>query len=169
MQFSEALRSGIEIVKLNRTAIRQTADDPRAFSPAVLITALVGIAMWLSPPLRIHGIVTGPLWALACLFAGAAVLHFMAVLLGGHGQYMGLLRALGVGRVLGWARLIPVVGTIVDLWSLVIAVVALEELYGLDRTMAILAVVIPAAVMLVLGLLAFLFGLMAAGFLIGWF
>jgi hypothetical protein len=155
MQFSEAVKSGIEIVKLNRAIYRKVAETPEAFSQALIIAALVGIASWLSPPsFAIHGIILGPLWALIGLFVGSAILHFVATLFGGKGQYMPLLRVLGIGRVLGWVRLIPVIGAIVDLWSLVIAVVALEELYGLDRTKAILTVIIPAAVLLVLGLIA---------------
>ena len=166
MQFSEAVKSGIEIVKLNRAIYRKVSETPEAFSQALIITALVGIASWLSPPsFAIHGIILGPLWALIGLFVGSAILHFVATLFGGKGQYMPLLRVLGIGRVLGWVRLIPVIGGIVDLWSLVIAVVALEELYGLDRTKAILTVVIPAAVLLVVGLIALAFQFAALGFL----
>jgi hypothetical protein len=164
MQFSQAIRSGYEIVRLNRVAMRQVASDPSAFAPALLITALVGIAMWISPPhFTVHGIITLPLFSLVVLFVGAGVLHFMAHLFGGSGEFMALLRVLGVGRVLGWLRLIPIIGPIADLWSLVIAVVAVEELYGLDRMKAILTVAIPVGVVVILSFIALLFGAVVLG------
>lgn len=170
MQFSQAIKGGFEIVRLNRTAMRQVASDPEAFAPALLITALVGIAMWIAPPsFAIHGVITLPLLALIMLFVGAGIFHFMANLFGGQGEYMVLLRVLGAGRVLGWLRLIPVVGPIADLWSLMIAVVAIEELYGLDRTKAILTVAIPVAVLVALGLIALIFGAMVLGVFVGGF
>ncbi|MBD3235075.1 MAG: hypothetical protein GF330_00025 [Candidatus Eisenbacteria bacterium] len=170
MQFSDAIKRGIEIVKLNRETVRQVAADAEAFAPALLITALVGIAMWISPPsFAIHGIVTLPLLALVGLFLGSAILHFIAHLLGGHGDYMALLRVLGTGRVLGWVRLIPILGPLADLWTLVIAVVALEELYGLDRGKAVLTVAIPVAVLVVLGLIGLIFGAMVLGVFVAGF
>ncbi|MCK4306139.1 MAG: YIP1 family protein [Candidatus Eisenbacteria sp.] len=151
MGFQDAVKKGIEIVKLNREAYREVASEPAAFTQALIITGLAGVAMWLCPvAFTAWGVITGPLKALLALFIGTAILHFVAILLGGKGDFMALIRVLGVGRVLGWAAIIPVLGWIVNLWSLVMAVVAVEEIYGLDRTKAIMSVVLPFAVLFVL-------------------
>ncbi|MCK4412699.1 MAG: hypothetical protein KAY32_04060 [Candidatus Eisenbacteria sp.] len=171
MTFTEAVREGIEIVKLDRAAIRRVALEPRALSPALMITALVGIAIWLCPPhFSVHGIITGPLCALAYLIIGGAIIHIVALFFGGRGEIAVFLRVWGVSRVLGWLRIIPVIGVIADLWSLVIAVVILEELYGLDRTKAILTVVLPIGLLFLVMLifvanLAILGGLLSLGHL----
>jgi hypothetical protein len=164
MGFGEAVRHGVEVVKLNRGAYREVAVDPLAFTPALLITALAGIAMWLAPPhYPILGLITNPLVSLIGLFIAVAILHFVATLMGGHGEYLVLLRVFGVGRVLGWVQIIPILGNILQLWSLVIAVAAVEELYGLDRHRAILTVLIPAAGLFLLSLLTTLFQLALLG------
>jgi len=164
MGFGEAVRHGIEVIKLNRAAYREVAADPLAFTPALLITALAGVAMWLAPPhYPILGIVTGPLISLLGLFVAVAILHFVATLMGGRGEYMVLLRVFGVGRMLGWVQIVPIVSGVVQLWSLVMAVVAVEELYGLDRNKSILTVLIPAAGLLLLSLIMAMFQLALLG------
>jgi hypothetical protein len=170
MGFGQAVRHGVEVVKLNRRAYREVAADPLAFAPALMITALAGLAMWLAPPhWPVLGLVTGPLISLFSLFLAATVLHFVATWMGGRGEYLVFLRVFGAGRVLGWLEIVPLVGTVAQLWSLVIAVVAVEELYGLDQPKAILTVLIPAAGLLLVSLvlvlvqLALLGGLMTGG------
>jgi hypothetical protein len=170
MGFGSTVRRGVEIVKLDRAAYREVAADPLAFTPALTITALAGLAMWLAPPhWPVLGILTGPLISLASLFLAATVLHFVATLLGGHGEYFVLLRVFGAGQVLGWLQIVPVVGGVTQLWSLVIASVAVREVYGLDRSKAILTVLIPFTGLLLLSLIsvlmrfALLGGLMMGG------
>jgi len=64
--------------------------------------------------------------------------------------------------VLGWLWVIPFVGLVIDLWSFVVAVVVLEELYGLKRTQAVLAVALPLLALFVLTAI-FLFNLVVLG------
>jgi len=145
MGFGDAVGHGVEVIRLKRSAYHNVAADPLALAPSLMITALAGIAMWLAPPhYPILGILTSPLLSLALLFIGVTVLHFVA-------------------SVLGWAQIVPFLGSIVQLWSLAISVVAMEELYGLDRSKAILSVLIPAVGLLVLSLIGFLFQLALLG------
>src|SRR5690606_14414128 len=102
MRFLDAIKEGVEIVKLNREAIRRVAAEPEAFSMGIIITALQGIAAWLEPTsLRAWELFTNPPLAIFWLFVFTAVLHFVALLLGGRGEYMALLRVAGVAHVLG--------------------------------------------------------------------
>ncbi len=157
MGFGQAVRCGVGVVRLNRNAYRKVAADPLAFRPALTITALAGLAWWLAPPhWPVLGIVTGPVTWLVLLFLGTMVLHFVATIMGGRGEYMVLLRVFGAGQVLGWLLVAGSIGMIVQLWSMVIAVVALEELYGLERSKAILTVIIPGAGLLALNLILLL-------------
>jgi len=164
MGFGDAVGHGVEVVRLKRSAYHDVAADPLALAPSLMITALAGIAMWLAPPhYPILGILTSPLLSLALLFIGVTVLHFVATLMGGRGHYLTLLRVFGVGRVLGWVQIVPFLGSVAQLWSLAISVVAMEELYGLDRSKAVLSVLIPAAGLLLLSLMSLLFQLALLG------
>ncbi|MFH1143018.1 MAG: YIP1 family protein [Candidatus Eisenbacteria bacterium] len=150
MSFADAIRTGIEIVKLNRAVIREVAEEPQAFSPALLISAITGLAMCLYVfHFALHIVITGPLLGLALLFLGGVVLHFVATLFNGQGEFLTLLRTLGTARVLGWLWVVPFVGLIVDLfWGFVVAIVILEELYHLNRTQAVLTVALPGLALL---------------------
>ncbi len=169
MRFADAIRSGVEIVKLDRAAYREIALDPSALTPALGIAALVGAAAWLSPPaFHLGWIITGPLLALTELLVGAAVFHFIAILLGGQGEYMTLVRVWGVGWVIGWAHIVPILGSVIALWRLVVAAVAVEEVYGLDRSHALLAVLIPVAAVSLIALIVMV-NLALHGGLKAWF
>lgn len=164
MGFGDAVGHGVEVVRLKRSAYRDVAADPLALAPSLVITALAGIALWLAPPhYPLLGVLTYPLISLVLLLIAVTVLHFVATLLGGRGHYLTLLRVFGVGRVLGWVQIVPFLGSLAQLWSLVISVVAMEELYGLDRSKAVLSVLIPAVGLFVLSLVGSLVQLALLG------
>jgi hypothetical protein len=167
MRFADAIRRGVEIVKLDRAAYREIALDPSVFTPALGIAALVGVAACLSP-LSFHPgwIITGPLLGLFELLVGAAVFHFLAIFLGGQGEYLTLVRVWGTGWVIGWAHIVPILGSIIALWRFVIAAVAIEEIYGLDRARALLVVLIPVAATSLIALIVLVH---LAGGLKAWF
>jgi hypothetical protein len=152
MQFQEALKFGLEIIKLNRSIYRYVASVPEAFTQALIITALAGVAAWLTPTgFSFFGLLFKPIGAIISLFIYTAIIHFIANLMGFTGDFMGLFRVLGIGRLIGWVAIVPFVGGLVSFaWSVVISVVALEELYGMDRTKSILCLLIPVIVFLVL-------------------
>jgi len=152
MRLVDAIREGVEIVRLDREAVRRVAADPEAFSMGIIITAIMGLAAWLEPTThRSWELFTAPIAALFWLFVSTAIFHFAALLLGGRGDYMTLLRVFGVGRVLGWLLIIPWLGKLVfSIWTLAIAVVAVGEVHGLDQFKSILCIVLPALALLFL-------------------
>ena len=152
MKFQEALKFGVEIIKLNRSIYRYVSSVPEAFSQAIIITALAGVAAWLTPnSFSFFGLIFKPIGAIIMLFISTAIIHFIANLMGHTGDFMGLLRVLGIGRLIGWVAIIPFLGGFVSwVWGFVIAVVALEELYGMDRSRAIICMLVPLAIFVIL-------------------
>ncbi len=160
MRFLEAVELAYGMVKLEKRAFSQVAESPEAFSHGIVITILAGLAAWLNP-LGFHliGLVTKPILALVGLLIGAAVIHVMAMLLGGKGDFMVLLRVMAVGYAVNWLGIVPFLGLLAPLWYAVMIVPALEVVHGLDRGKAIVAVVVPVVV------LALLFMMLAGGLL----
>jgi hypothetical protein len=154
MGFADAVRRGIEIAKLDRGTYREVAADPHAFTPALVIAALAGTALWLGHfTFHVGGFLGTPLLELALLFIGSAVFHFIAILFSGRGDYLTLVRVWGTGWLVGWLMVIPILGPILALWRIVVAVVAVEEIYGIDRTRAIITVLIPVAAVALIALI----------------
>lgn len=167
MSFTDAVKQGFELVKLNRPVYREVAQNPGVFTPALFITALAGLADWLSPPFHAIGFLFFPIREVIALFVVVAVIHFTVILLGGRGDYMALLRVMGVGWIIRWLLVVPVLGSLVGLiWWVVMTVVAVEELFAFDRMKAIVTVVVPfAAFMLLFFVFSILFGIAMLGFM----
>jgi hypothetical protein len=152
MTFTESVKEAWEIVKLNREAYRRTAMNPESFTWALVITALAGVSSGLGPAMiGSVGFIWAPVAALVGLFIGVGVMHLLATLFGGQGDFMGLFKICGFGRIIGWAGVVPVLGGLVQLWMLPIVFIGLQEHYKLDSTKAIVVMVIPLILFGILG------------------
>lgn len=150
MDFGKIINLAWRINKLERDAMRGVADDPQALLPVLLILviggALVGVGA-LNPFAIGGGLVLLPIFA----FIGTGILHLLALAFGGKGSFIPYFQALGAGiGLLHWVGVVPFVGIFVQLWGIPVAVVTTEEIHGLDRTKAVIVVLIPAALTLIL-------------------
>jgi len=145
MSFVEAMKEGWELIKLSRPAYSRVADNPATFTWGLVITAIAGVAAGIEAASSV-GFLWLPLVWLAGLFIGAGVLHVVAMLFGGKGDIMGMIRIMGLAAMIGWAQVIPVVGGIVGLWWFPVLFLALQEHQKLDATKAIIVLLIPSVV-----------------------
>lgn len=138
------VKQAIQIARLDTEAIGQVSRDPAAliygavvFVIAVLVRSFfVPAASPVSPP------VIAPVAAVGALVSSAistALIHGAAKLLfGATGTVLGVLRVLWLGSIVQWLALIPVVGWIVGgVWSLLIMMVAFQEVDGIERLQAL--------------------------------
>jgi hypothetical protein len=154
MNFSDALRAGWQIVRLDRSTYRSVAKDPESFAWALLFAAVAGFASGLDPQQVSHfGFLWRPVKSVLTLLVGAWVLHFLSGFLGGRGDFMGLVRILGLGELTGWVAFVPVIGFLAQLWFLVVVFMALREHEGLTDGKAIAVMVIPAVLFMVAALI----------------
>ncbi|MBU1700047.1 MAG: YIP1 family protein [Candidatus Eisenbacteria bacterium] len=165
MTFTESIKESLEIVKLNREAYRRTAENPETFTWALVITAIAGVSSGLGPGMiGSAGFVWLPIAALAGLFIGVGIMHLLAMLFGGQGDFMGFVKVCGFGRIVGWAGVIPFVGGLVQLWMLPIVFIALQEHHKLDTAKAVIVLLIPTVVF---GLLAIIMGAFIGAAILG--
>jgi hypothetical protein len=150
MDFKLALARAWAIVTLNKEAAREVAADENALVPALVITAIggfLGSLITMNPAAWIATLVL----ALVGLAVGTAILHLLALLFGGQGSWTGLFKALGHGSgLVSWAGIVPIIGGLIGLWSIPVAVISVEELYGLGRGKAIAVVLIPVVFLMTL-------------------
>ena len=160
MSFFDYVKKGWEAAKLKAETIQELADDEKALGPALGIVAIGGACLsvgqlWLFP-----GIIVLPIACLVGTFIFVWVAHFASTaFLSGKGDFKKLFTPLACASLLTWTGIIPVIGPalvwLAWLWLLVVAVVAVEKLYQLDRTKAIIAVAIPVGVMIVVWVVSF--------------
>lgn len=172
MDLAGSFKKAIEIVKLNGTAAAEVARDEQSLQPGLIFVAVSGLMMGIGG-LASHGGVGGliamPISALVGVLVGVGILHLVATLaFGGTGDYLSLLRAESHAAIIGWAAIIPFIGSLVGLWHLPVTVVILQNVYGMRRDKAIATVAVIAGFFLLLGLImVFMFGALLGGLFMG--
>ncbi|MEM3126814.1 MAG: YIP1 family protein [Candidatus Woesearchaeota archaeon] len=153
MNLKQAVKNGIEIVKLNESAMRSVAGNKNNFVEALLILIIAGIASAIGQ-LNPVGIVIYPIGFLIGEFTWIGILWLIAMLLGGKGSYSEYFKTLVHADVAMWITVIPfigpLIGALVGLWLIVVAVVITKTIHKLSTLKAVLVILIPIIIILVL-------------------
>jgi len=170
MDLALSLNKAIEIVKLNGSVAGEVGRDEQSLQPGLVFVAISGLAAGVSALFQhggVGGLIAAPIAAIVGTFVGVGILHLVAtVAFGGKGDFMSLLRAESHAAIIGWAALIPFIGSILGLWHIPVTVVILENVYGMTRQKAIATVAVIAGFFLLFGLvLVLFFGALLGGLL----
>jgi hypothetical protein len=136
-------RRAIEIIKLNRQTMAQVAIDPNALRFGIVVTAIGG-ALAFIPGKNLLGVFVGAFFSVGALFFFSGCVHMFCGYSKGKEEYFGFVRVLGVAGVLDWTVIIPLLGVVTTIWSVVIAIVAAQVVYQSTSAKATLAVLISA-------------------------
>lgn len=150
MDFGRSINLAWRIVKLEKPAAQEAADDREGLLPTLIVMAIGGAlgaagGSFFNPVVVGAGIVLGPLFS--AIFIG--IYHLIALAFGGKATYLQYLQSAGLGTgLVSWVGVIPFVGGLIQLWGIPVAVVATEQVHGLDRTKAVMVVLIPVVLLL---------------------
>jgi hypothetical protein len=147
-------KKAIEIVKLNQPAMAQVARDPNAIRFGIAVTAIGG-ALAFIPGNGLAGILIGAFFSIFVLFLFAGFVHLFCGYSKGKQEFMGFVRIIGLSGIIDWAVIIPLAGLAVGIWSLVISIVATQQVYHLTRGKATFIVLISALMLWMISLMIF--------------
>jgi hypothetical protein len=172
MDLAGSLNKAMEIVKLNGSVAAEVGRDEGSLQPGLVFIAGSGLAAGIAAIFQhggIGGLISMPIMAIVGYFVGVGILHLVAtVAFGAKGDFMSLLRAESHAAILGWAGIIPFIGTLVGLWHVPVTVVILESVYGMPRNKAIATVAVIFGFFLLIGLvLALFFGALLGALFMG--
>lgn len=136
-------KKAIEVVKLNKLAMAQVATDPNAIRFGITVTAIGG-ALAFIPGKDPVGVLVGALFSILTLFLFAGFVHLFCGYSKGKEEFMGFVRIIALSGIVDWAVIIPFAGLFVTIWSVVIAIVAAQEVYHLTRSKATFTVLMSA-------------------------
>ncbi|MFH1836423.1 MAG: Yip1 family protein [Methanobacteriota archaeon] len=149
MDFVGSIRNSIRIIRLDEEVISKVSDNSDSTNAALLIAAIGGVAGSIGV-LNPVGIFFLPIFAVAALAIGTGVLHIIARILGGKGEYSKLFRVLGHVSIIQWVNVIPVVGFLISmllgLWSIVVSIVVIRTIHNISTFRAVLVIIIPVFV-----------------------
>ncbi len=162
--FKAVVGKGLQVIRLDRVAMRDLASEPRVLRYALVVVAIGGLASALGH-MQAALLLFYPFLALLVFFVNVAILHVMAgAVFRGTGRLIQLMQVLGAASVINWIGIVPGIGYVLgfaaSLWFLVVSVVVLEEVYRLDRGKAVLSVILP---FLIVSMMAVLFGVLGSG------
>ncbi|GEM_PF-1223914 len=149
MDFVGSIRNSVRIISLDEDVISKVSDNPDSTNAALLIAAIGGVTGSIGA-FNPVGIFFLPIFAVAALAIGTGVLHIIARILGGKGEYSKLFRVLGHVSIIQWFNVIPVFGFLISmllgLWSIVVSIVVIRTIHNISSFRAVLVIIIPVFV-----------------------
>jgi hypothetical protein len=155
-------KKAIEIVKLNKLTMAEVAADPNAIRFGIAVTAIGG-ALAFIPGQSLAGVLVGALFSILVLFLFGGLVHLLCGYSKDKQEFLGFVRIVGLSGIIDWMIILPFTGLVVTVWSVVVAIVAAQEVYDLSGGKATSVVVISAMIlwtisgMLFAGPLSFLY------------
>lgn len=147
-------RRAIEIIKLNQQTMAQVAGDANALRFGIAVTAIGG-ALAFIPGKSLAGVLVGALFSILALFLFSGFVHMFCGYSKGKEEYLGFARIVGLSGVLDWTVIMPLLGLVTTIWSVVIAMVAAQVVYQSTSTRATVAVLISASILWMVALSIF--------------
>lgn len=146
--FGDWVNLAVRIIKMEEPAIHEAARDPNA---TMMAAAFIGIAA-VAPVIGTLGVAIFLLpvsLVFSVLIIGAV--NLCATLLGGKGDFQGLIRVQGLSHMLGWVQAVPILGSFLGffamLYSIVVWVNNVSKVHKLPIPHAVAAVLLPAFVL----------------------
>ncbi len=157
--FIEYVKQAVQIVQLKSEEIDRAKDDEDAFTMGLVIIALAGVGAAIGTMAPFLVIIM-PIFYVIGAFIVAGIFHLIATMaFKGEGEFLDFFRPFSLAFVLQWVNVIWVLNMVLaplaGIWLCVVAAITIERVYGLDRMKAVLTVVIPVAVLMVLGFMFF--------------
>ena len=139
-------KKAIRIIKLDQEVMAQVARDANALSFGLTVTAMGG-ALAFVPGDNLTAVLVGALYSVLILFLFAGFVHLCCGYSKDKEEFMGFVRVVGLSGVLDWAIIIPTIGMVAAVWSLVVSIVATQSVYQVTRGRASVVVLISAIIL----------------------
>lgn len=147
-------KKAVEVIKLDQTAMAEVAGDPNAIRFGIAVTAIGGALAFL-PGKTLAGVLVGAFFSILVLFLFAGFVHLLCGYSKGKEEFMGFVRIIGLSGIIDWAAIIPFAGLAITVWSVIISIVATQEVYQLTRGKATFVILLSALILWVFSLMIF--------------
>ncbi|MBI1913017.1 MAG: YIP1 family protein [Deltaproteobacteria bacterium] len=160
IEFKKYLGKSFEILKLKGSAAIEISKDEKAFVPGLIILAIGGFAsalglLFTTGALHSAEVIVlllfTPILNVVFFSFFLGIFHVLAKILGGQAGFMEYYRAAVFGSVITWAQVVPLIGTLVSIWSIPVNIVILENVHKLKRLEAV--TIISIMMLIAMGIL----------------
>jgi hypothetical protein len=146
-------------IKLDPGVYAEIGNDPAGTQQSIIVVVAAALIGGLGPLIgpgdfSAGGWIASGLYAVVGVAIGTGVLFLIGRLFKAQGEYINLFRGLGFAYAPQALAIIPIVGGIVGtIWSIVLAIRAVKETQTVSDGTAAVIVLIPTAILLVLGII----------------
>ncbi|MDY6954383.1 MAG: hypothetical protein SWE60_22990 [Thermodesulfobacteriota bacterium] len=144
-------RLAVEVVKCNRSAMAEVAGDKGAIRFGIGVTAIGG-AIAVLPHTSLAASMVAALCSVGSLFFFAGFLHLIAGRSRGREEFMAFVRIFSLTGIIDWLAVLPLAGLLATIWSVIVAIVAAEQVYEVNRAKATLTVLLAVSALWVVTL-----------------
>ncbi|MDY6987605.1 MAG: hypothetical protein SWQ30_06050 [Thermodesulfobacteriota bacterium] len=141
----------VEVVKLNTVAMAEVAGNTSATAFGIAVTAMGG-AIAVLPRTSLVASMVAALCSVGSLFLFAGFLHLITGRSKGKEEFMAFVRIFALTGIIDWLAVLPLAGVLATMWSVVVAIVAAEQVYALPRGKATLSVLFSVSALWVVTL-----------------
>jgi len=173
MNFGDALKTGLEIIKLDEPSMTKASKDESGLQNGLIIIAIGGFLgalgtyiqfqffpdtlpesfLALGEVVTLSSLFVGPIWSMVGALVSVGLFHLMARLLKGKSLFLPLFQAAAFASLLSWVGVftfIPRFGTlltiVISMWSIVVLILIIRKIHQLSTLRAISSVLIPVLV-----------------------
>jgi len=141
----------VQVVKLNRLAMAEVAGNTGAMRFGIGVTAMGG-AIAVLPHTSLVASMVAALCSVGSLFLFAGFFHLIAGRSKGKEEFIAFVRIFALTGIIDWLAVLPLAGLLATMWSVVVAIVAAEQVYELPRGKATLSVLFSVSALWVVTL-----------------
>ena len=177
MDIGGYFKKGIALAMLKGEVAEEVAADEEAFVPALLFIAFPGLLG--GAVLAVAVTAMGPMLMMAAPFLSGVpymMLAFMFVVFGltasifgslisaglwhliatkvfkGEAKFLDYYQTLGIGGLVAWGGMVPYIGFLFSIWSIMVSIVITKSVYGLSTGKAVAVILLPVLLIAVLGI-----------------
>jgi len=93
-----------------------------------------------------------PLAALLGTLFYVGILHLVAKLFKGEGTFLDFYQTVGIGSLVSWGGILPYIGILFSLWTVVVTVVVTSRVHKLSTGKSVAVVLLPLVVLFAIGI-----------------
>jgi len=136
-----------EIIKLDTSAINDIANDPEAIKIGLYITSVGGM-LGFAKTNSFSMIIFGAFYSIFVLFLFTAIIHLLCGYTKDKKEFMAFARIIALGNLIDWLAIFPILNIFTTIWSGGIAIFALNNVYGINKSRAILVIITALFILL---------------------
>jgi hypothetical protein len=145
------------VLKMEAGVFQEIGGDPAATAQAVIVVVtaalIAGLGALIGSNFSLGAWILSSIYSVVGLAIGTGIIYLVSRMFKAQGDYISLFRSLGFAYAPQALGIIPIIGFVGVIWSIILAIRAVKETQNVPNGTAVAVVLIPVAILFVIGLI----------------